>query len=389
MLPDYRKYFKLPDDIHYLNCASFSPNLYAVIEAGIKGIEIKSNPHLITGDSFFAESLRLTTVIAQVINASADEIAIMPGVSYGMAIVAKNLARKKGLRSGQEILVVKEEFPSDVLAWEEICEEKKLIVKTVTPPNGLNRGQLWNQLLLDAITEKTCMVVLPNVHWTDGTRFNLEAVRAKTNQVGAWMIVDGSQSIGALAFDVQQIKPDALIAVGYKCLYGPYGLGFGYFGEAFENGVPIELSWINRQNSQHFETLTNYQRSYRKGAYRFNMCEHTNFILLPMLSAAITQLLEWKIATVQAHCGQITKEAVVALRQMGFIIEDEAYRSHHLFGIRLPENVDMENVKATMQRNSISISVRANAIRCSTNLFNTLGDMEALVRTLQSVVKSL
>ena len=54
MATDYKKYFKLPPDVHYLNCASFSPNLYSVIEAGIEGIEIKSNPHLIKGEDFAA-----------------------------------------------------------------------------------------------------------------------------------------------------------------------------------------------------------------------------------------------------------------------------------------------------------------------------------------------
>jgi selenocysteine lyase/cysteine desulfurase len=386
MATDYRKFFKLDETVHYLNCASFSPNLYSVIEAGIKGIEVKSAPHLISGDSFFSDSFEVKELIGKLINCSPSSIALMPGVSYGMAIVAKNLAFKPGLSSGQEIIVVKEEFPSDVLAWEEVCTDKKLSVKSVIPPDNISRGKIWNEMILEAITENTCMVVLPNVHWTDGTLFDLKAIREKTLMVDAWMIVDGSQSIGALDFDVQQIKPDALISVGYKCLYGPYGLGFGYFSDVFLKGRPIEFSWINRLNSQNFETLTNYERNYRQGAYRYNMCEHTNFILLPMFTAALRQLLEWETPVVQDYCRQITENPVAILKEMGFIIDDEANRANHLFGIRLPPDVDMNQIKNAFAKYNISISVRANSIRCSTNLFNTASDMEALTGALKSVV---
>lgn len=386
MTIDYKKYFKLYEGVHYLNCASFSPNLFTVINAGMEGIDIKSNPQLISSDYFFNIPAETKKLLSKVINCNAADIALFPAVSYGMAIVAKNLAHKDGLAEGQEILVVKEEFPSDVLAWEEICREKKLTVKTVCPPDTTERGRIWNEMILESISQKTCMVVVPNVHWADGTLFNLNDIRKRTLEIGAWMIVDGSQSIGALGFDIAEIKPDALISVGYKCLYGPYGLGFGYFGKVFQNGSPIEFSWVNRINSQDFENLVNYQHTYREGAFRYNMGEQTNFILLPMLSAAVRQLLEWGIDTVQQHCKDLTTEPIGVLQRLGFIIDNEKYRANHLFGIRIPKKIKMEDVKKVFEAQKISISVRAGSIRCSTNLFNTKEDMQALTNALISVV---
>jgi selenocysteine lyase/cysteine desulfurase len=387
MVTDYKKYFKLAPDVHYLNCASFSPNLYSVIEAGIQGIEIKSNPHLIKSEDFFSVPGITKDLLSKIINCSSEDIALFPAVSFGMATVAKNLALKKGLTEGQEILVVKEEFPSDVLAWKEICDSKKLTVKTVSPPDSADRGKVWNEMILEAISPKTCMIVLPNIHWTDGTVFNLKAIRKRTLEAGAWMIVDGSQSVGALYFDVAEINPDALISVGYKCLYGPYGLGFGYFGEAFKNGMPIEFSWVNRINSHDFENLVNYQHTYREGAFRYNMGEQSNFILIPMLNAGLKQLISWGgAAVVQEHCKNITGNAIAELQQMGFIIEEENYRANHLFGIRVPENISIEKIRKAFDAGKISISIRANSIRCSNNLFNTVEDMQALVTSLKSVL---
>ena len=64
------------------------------------------------------------------------------------------------------------------------------------------------------------------VHWADGTIFDLEKIRKKTKEVGALLIVDGTQSVGAMPFDVNKIKPDALVCAAYKWLMGPYGSAF-------------------------------------------------------------------------------------------------------------------------------------------------------------------
>jgi selenocysteine lyase/cysteine desulfurase len=386
MLNQYKAHFKLPEGVHYLNCASFSPNLLVSIAAGIEGINVKSNPHLITSDGFIDLPNKSKKLLSTIINCKAEDIALFPSVSYGMATVAKNLALKEGLREGQEILVVKEEFPSDVLAWEEICASKKLVVKTVRPPDSAERGRIWNDMILEAISSNTCMIVLPNVHWTDGTLFNMKAIRQRTRELGAWMIIDGSQSIGALPFDVAEIQPDALIAVGYKCLYGPYGLGFGYFGKAFAGGSPIEFSWVNRINSQDFENLVNYQHQYREAAYRYNMGEQSNFILLPMFAAGLEQLNSWGVDAVQSHCKENTQAAIEELRDMAFIIEQENYRASHLFGIRVPARIDIKKVREAFNENNISISIRASSIRCSNNLFNDADDMAVLVSALRSVL---
>jgi len=76
--------------------------------------------------------------------------------------------------------------------------------------------------------------------------FNLVEIRKRTKDVGAALIIDGTQSVGALPFDVQQIQPDALICGGYKWLFGPYSMGVGYISEMFDNGKPVEESWMNR-----------------------------------------------------------------------------------------------------------------------------------------------
>ncbi len=381
--------FSLSEDIHYLNCATMGPNLKVVEQAGIQGILRKSQPHLITQESFFETTAAVKPLFAKLIHCPDPErIALIPSVSYGMAIVAKNLAHKHGLQAGQEIVLIHEEFPSDVYAWEEVCQQKGLTIKTVLPPDDLqNRGKLWNERILEAITPNTCLVMLPHVHWTDGTRYDLEAVGKRAREAGAWFVIDGTQSVGVLPFDVRAIQPDALICAAYKWLLGPYSSGVAYFGEAFDNGLPLEQNWINRKGSEEFSRLIEYQTDYRPKAARYSMGEQSNFILMPMLAAALTQLLEWQPERIQRYCKELTTSIFPKLKSAGYWIEDEAWRSSHLFGIRLPDHLDMAAVKQALAERKIQVSFRGKAIRISVNVFNELREVELLADALLALTK--
>src|SRR5690606_18561046 len=136
---------------------------------------------------------------------------------------------------------------------------------------------------------------ISSVHWMNGLRFDLKAIGEKCSSVGARFIVDGTQSVGALPMDVEEFKIDALICATYKWLLGPYSLGLVFMGKAFDDGVPLEESWMNRKNSMDFSTLTHYESEYEESAARYNVGETSNFILMPMLRESLAQINSWGV----------------------------------------------------------------------------------------------
>lgn len=385
MLTCQKDLFDLPDAVHYLNCATMGANLKSSMAAGVAGIARKSSPHTLTATDFFTDVDETRRLFAQLINCpDPARIALFPSVAYGMATVAKNLARKPGLRAGQEIVLLAEEFPSDVYAWEEVVQAQQLVVKTVAPPADFTpgRGAAWHAALHAAITERTCLVVAPPVHWVDGTRFDLAALGRRARAVGAWLVVDGSQALGATPFDVAAVQPDALVAATYKTLLGPYGLSLGYYGPAFDEGQPLEASWINRRGSDDFGQLATYQTAYRPGAIRYSMGQQSNFILLPMLQASLRQLLSWTPAAVEAYAASLVQPALPQLAALGAWVEEPAWRGQHLFGLRLPAQVSLERVRAALAAQHVSLSVRGSTLRVSVNVWNTPVDLAALVAAL-------
>lgn len=380
--------FRLPEGIHFINCATRGPFSKAVEEAGIAAIQhFTPTIHEIRPDDFFERAWVVRELFAKLVHCPDKErMAIIPSVSYGMAIVARNLHRKPNLKAGQHILLIGEEFPSDVYAWTRVCEELALKIKTVSMPDTEWVGKEWNARILEAIDKDTALVVLPHVHWQYGIRFDLEQISTRAKLFGALLAIDGTQSVGALDFDIQKIRPDALICVAYKWLMGPYSMGLAYFGEFFDGGVPLEETWMAREDSNLFYKLTDYQSVYRSKAYRYNVGEHSHFIQIPMLEVALREKLAWGTANIQVHCQELWEEPVRQLSALGVVFEPEAERAHHLVGIRLPAETDVVRVQQALKTQKVIVAARGSGIRVSPHLYNTSQDMNALVEALRSAI---
>ena len=237
MIQNKRAAFSLPADVHYLNCASMAPLLNEAQALGIAGLRRQIAPPSRGPEEYSKESEALRSAVATLINASADQIAITPSVSYGIAIAEHNTR----LGTGQNVVTVEEEFPSDVYAWMERCRKDGAMLRSIPRPDGTDTvASAWSEQLLDAIDAHTGVVNISSVHWTDGVRFDLDAIGARAREVGALFVVDGTQSIGAVPFDFRRIAPDLLVCAGYKWLLGPYQIGFASLGERLRDAEPFE-----------------------------------------------------------------------------------------------------------------------------------------------------
>lgn len=380
MLTCQRSLFALPQGSHYLNCAYMSPLSKRVVEVGRRAVERKAVPFTILSGDFFSHTERLRSLFAQLVNAEdATRVAIVPSVSYGLAQAARNTP----VHRGQKIVTVSQQFPSNVYVWQRIARQSGARVDVVFPPiKNSGRAAAWNEALLEAIDSETAVVALGHVHWADGTLFDLKAVRARTRDVGAALIVDGTQSVGAMPFNVKEISPDVLVCAGYKWLLGPYALSLAYFGPRYDEGEPLEETWMGRLGSEDFSGLVLYEERYRRGAARYDMGQASNFILVPMLITALEQLLEWGAANIERYGRALALPLLDKLRERGFWVAEDEWRGGHLFGIRLEPHVDLATLRQRLQERQVYVSVRGDAVRVSVHVYNDAGDIDALGQVL-------
>jgi selenocysteine lyase/cysteine desulfurase len=385
VLPCQRYRFQLPPHLHYLNCAYMAPLAREVEEAGLRGMARRRDPSKITAEDFFVETDALRERFARLIGSSDPQrVAIIPAVSYGIATAARNVP----VESGQNIVILGDQFPSNVYVWMRKARENGAELRVVerSARGRPSPGASWNRRLLRAIDRKTAVVATPVVHWADGTRFDVAAVGRRARAVGAAFVIDGTQSIGALPFDVEKVAPDALVVAAYKTLFGPYQSGLAWFGERFDGGVPLEEPWAGREGSDRFVAgRIEYVESYRPGALRYDVGERSNQIQVPMLNAALDMVLEWEPQRVQEYCESLLEPYEDVFREAGFELEDRAWRGAHLFGLRSGRGLDAEKTAATLRRAGIFVSVRGEAIRVAPQVYNDRADLDALATTLRSL----
>ncbi len=384
MLSCQKVRFFLPDEVRYLNCAYMSPIAKAVEQAGLAGMRQKRNPSATGPADFFADSDRVRDLFGRLIGAPARSIAIIPSVSYGIATIANNLE----IAGGSNIVLLEEQFPSNVYIWRRIARERGAHIRTVGADVASgNRSAAWNARILESIDGQTAVVALPHVQWTDGTLFDLEAISDRARTVGAALVVDGTQSVGALPFDVGRIRPDALVCAGYKWLLGPYSIGVAYFDPRHHEGVPLEENWITRRHSEEFSRLVAYEDDYQPGAVRYDVGERSNFILVPMMAAALELVLEWGAENIQEYSRHLTQELLERAQEMGYRIEGEDGRAAHLFGIRMPEAVEAERLRTELDHRNVSVSIRGSAVRVSPHVYNDEQDVAVLLDALDTAAR--
>ncbi len=376
-----RDAFGLPDNVHYLNCAYMSPLPRVSEEAGISGMARERGPMSIQASDFFTGCDEVRRRFARLVGVrDKSRIAVIPSASYGTAVAARNLVVERG----QNIVLLHEQFPGNVYAWQRKALDHEAEIRTVVPPDIVTRGAAWNERIIESIDESTAVVTVPQVHWTDGTVFDLVAIGGRAREVGAALVIDGTQSVGVLPLDVGEIQPDALIVAAYKWLLGPYSTAIAYFGPRFDDGIPLEETWLGREGSEDFQGLVDYQSEYQPGAARYDMGERANFILLPMLQASLDLLLEWTPDAIRDYCENLASPLIEASVSLGFAVEQDEWRADHLFGLRMPEDLELDALKAQLVSREIYASLRGSALRVSPHVYNDEGDVGALIEALHA-----
>jgi len=377
MIPNQRHLFDLPEGVTFLNCASRAPLLTASKTAGEAGSGRKLQPGTYDTARGPAEADELRGLFAALIGAEAGDIAIVPAASYGISVAACNLP----LAKDQTVVVLAEQFPSNVYAWRESAGRAGASVMTVARPQ---HGSL-TRAVLDALDERTAIVALPHCHWADGALLDLETIGRRCRELGAGLVLDVTQSAGVMPLDVKRIQPDFLVAACYKWLLGPYSIGFLYVAPHRQDGKPIEFNWRGRLGSEDFSALVHYQDAYLPGARRFDVGECANFHTVPAVIAALRQLLDWEVSAIAQTLAARTLGIAERAAALGLESLDAGKRAGHFLGLRFPHGVP-DGLLEELKKDRVYLSVRGDSLRVTPHLYNSDADVGRLMHALEHTI---
>lgn len=381
VLQSQRDLFDIPEHVAYFNCAYNSPQLNESRDRLRLGAGAKSHPWERTPDDFFRDAELIRDLASVIWGGDAEGYAVVPAASYGLSTAAR--AVEPHLRAGDRILVLEEEFPSNYLPWKRTAQESGADIVTVpTPVQGD-----WTRAILDTIDKTTQVVAVSNCHWTNGAYIDLEAIGMACREVDALFAVDATQSLGAMPFSIEAVKPDFLVAAGYKWLLCPYGFSLSYVSKRWRDARPLEETWLSRDNAQDFTALVRYSSTYMPGARRFDVGEKCTPTILPGAVAALEQIKKWGVPAIAESLSVINGRIARHLEQLGFRLPEPSQRCPHMFGALLPDGY-AGNLVAELKLKNIFISQRGNSLRFAPHLHVTGRDVDRLLESLDQVFHS-
>jgi selenocysteine lyase/cysteine desulfurase len=345
-----------------------------ITEAGVQAASLKEHPWELQPADFYTGCDQLRGLVANLLHTKADNIALIPAVSYGVETAVLNLP----VKPHQKILMPEGEFPSNFYPWQNSSAQRVFVSR---PAN-----YDWTEAFLAAIDENTAVVSVPQTDWSDGSHFDLVRISEKAKSVGAALVVDISQSFGACPIDIRSFDPDFLFSVGYKWQLGPYGVSYMYVADRHRQGRPLENNWVNRRASEDFTRLTEYTEEYQIGARRFDSGQHSQFALIPMAIEAMKTLNEITPEKIFSHITGLNEFMVGGLCALGFEVVPANRRTGHMIGARAPTGLCVKNLCGRLREKSIFVSVRCNSLRVSPHIYNTQNDIERLLRELKRLL---
>lgn len=380
VLPSQRHLFDIPPEIAYFNCAYNSPQLNESQNRLLAGVRTKSYPWQRTSASFFEDAETIRCLSSEIFGGDPSGYAVIPAASYGLSTAAR--AIESHLQPGDKILVVAEEFPSNVLPWKRTAQETGAILMMVpTPEHGS-----WTQAIIDKIDEGVKVVAISPCHWTNGAFIDLVAISKACREKRGILAVDATQTLGAMPFSIEEVKPDFLVAAGYKWLLCPYGFSLLYVAEQWRDARPLEETWLARDNAEDFTALVKYSDSYMPGARRFDMGEKCSATILPGAIAALEQIKAWRVESIAESLSKMNERIAVYLEQLGFHLPAKTERCPHMFGAQLPEGYK-GNLVDQLKLRKIYISQRGKAVRFAPHLHVTNHDVDRLLAAIGEIVK--
>ncbi|MGQ7504035.1 cysteine desulfurase [Streptococcus suis] len=166
---------------------------------------------------------------------SSKEILFTRGTTTGLNWVAQ-FAREI-LQPDQEVIISVQEHHSNIIPWQQACQQTGAKLRYVT----LKDGELDMDHLRSLLSSKTKFVSLAHVSNVLGSVAPIGEIAELVHQVGAYLVVDGAQSVPHMAVNVQELDVDFYAFSGHKML-GPTGIGVLYGKEELLNRMsPVEF----------------------------------------------------------------------------------------------------------------------------------------------------
>jgi selenocysteine lyase/cysteine desulfurase len=317
--------------------------------------------------SWFDDADAIRQSIARLIQCDAEDVAFVTNASTALGLLMTGIDWKPG----DQVLSLEHEFPNN-LYWPSLLASEG--VEFVEVPYGR---------LMDSLTNRTKLVLVSTINYSTGFRVPLDELGRVLRQRGIIYYVDGTQSMGALRFDVRSVQPDMLAVHGYKWLISPNGAGFMYVSPELRRKLrPNVVGWRSHKDWRRVDSLHHGAPEFVESTEKYEG-GMLNFPSLYAMGASIDLILELGPDRIEARVLDLAAKCAQSLREAGGEVE---YGNTPIVTARF-EGRDATALARSLRDQRIVVSARHGRLRVSTHFYNDETDIERLHTALVDILQ--
>lgn len=339
----------------FLNTATFGQHPMRVEHAMLGHLVHRTEEACYDFLSWFEDHDRMRADVARLVNAQAEDIAYFPNSCTALGLLLNGVE----FNHGDEILTLEGEFPNQVYA-----------------PHA--RGAVLREVpadqLVEALSEKTKLVVVSTVNYITGYRVPLEPLAAECRRRGILLYVDATQSAGALQIDFAALQPSMLAVNAYKWMCCPSGIGFAAIHPDLRARMrPLTVGWRSHHGWRNVENLHHGAPVFTGNAdmYEGGMLPSP---LLYALGACVNLFLEIGPAEIEDRVLSLARDLRARMTALGY--QPLPFDDSAIVAVPMP---DAPATAAALKAKRILVSARHGLLRVSTHLYNNESDLDRLI----------
>lgn len=354
----------------YLNSATFGQLPKRSVEAVAR--HFARRDETLCGDflTWFDDVDELRRALARLIGAEKSDIAFVPNAASALALLLNGLE----WRPGDRILTLKDEFPNNTYSPALLARRGVEFIET-------DWEEFYNEL-----TPAVRLVVLSEVSYMNGRRPPLVEISRRVHELGGLLYVDGTQSLGALRFDVRAVEPDMFAVHGYKWLLSPNGAAFMYLRPSLRERIePVVVGWRSHKTWRDVDNLHHGAPEFVEAAEKYEGGMLT-FAALYAMQASVEMMLEIGPEAIEQRVLGLADYTRESLRRLGARLpyDEQPYFESPIVAARF-EGADASALARELHARGVHISARHGHLRISTHFYNNEEDVDRLAAELKTM----
>jgi selenocysteine lyase/cysteine desulfurase len=371
MSDDFRARFPILQSRVYLNsCSQGALSIEAA--AALDRFRASWDDRGSAWEEWMAEVERLRALVARLLGADEDEIAVMPNASTALAAIATAIDFSQ---ERNEVALGELEFPTSAHGW--LAQERRGARIVWARSHG---SALPIAAYESIVSDRTRVVAATSVGFRTGFRTDLSGVVDLARRCGAWSFVDDYQRTGTGPLDVHALGVDVLITGSLKYLLGASGVAFLYVRRGLiESLEPLVTGWFGRREPFAFRAD---RLDWSSSARRFE----TGSPPVPSVYAACAgiELVQREgLQSIETRIGQLSERLMTSLARRGYsaiTLSDPSMRGP----LVVVRSTDAETVAQRLAARRIVVSARGDGVRCSFHAYNNEADVDCLIDALDA-----